>query len=463
MNHIRYILILKLIAAIFLELWRIGQAPVEEWDEARRGINAMGMVAHSDFFSYHFVDQADLFNTKPPLTVWLIALNFKIFGVTAFALRFHSVIAIFFFLIYMVKIILLYRDELFAVIFMGILISVKGIIGFHVGRTGDTDSLLLLFLTGFVYYFLKYWDFDNRRSVYFSAIFFGLAFFTKGVASFIILPSVLAYMLITKRKRFFNADLIFSVLIVLTFMISWGLINQLGNHPAGHGSDLWYRSFSNDLFRRLTDRSFEAGYDPFHIIHVLDMNLNIWNYLLYIGGIIGLYRLILLKKTGELLKDNLLLISLLIGAGYFIILTISINKHRWYLAPALPFIIILIAEFILFIRKRYSKILVFVFIGIALLTLKRFIELNDQNTSARDFFAKFETSISGAEKLYVNESVSQDLIFDLIKYNYKNAVLVKEFPPDDSNFLYFGPVKENAQADILGCLGEDENLVLMVK
>ena len=463
MNHTRYILFFMLITAIFLELWKIGQAPVEEWDEARRGINATGMMEYSDYFSYQFVDQADLFNTKPPLAVWLIALNFKIFGVTTFALRFHSVLAIFFFLIYMLKIILLYRDELFAIIFTGILISVKGIIGFHVGRTGDTDSLLLLFLTGFVYYFLKYWDFDNRRSVYFSAIFFGLAFFTKGVASFIILPAVFAYMFITKRKRFFNADLIFSVLIVLTFIISWGLITQLGNHSAGHGSDLWYRSFSNDLFRRLTDRNFEAGYDPFHVIHVLDMNLNIWNYLLYLGGIIGLYRLILLKKTGELLKDNLLLISLLIGAGYLIILTISINKHRWYLAPALPFLIILIAEFIFYIRKRNSKILPIIFIVIALLTVKRFIELNDQDTSTRDFFAKFETSISCTEKLYVNESVSQDLIFELIKYNYKNAVLVKEFPQNDGDFLYFGHGVDNAQAEVLGCLGENGCLVLNVK
>ncbi|MFW5820452.1 MAG: ArnT family glycosyltransferase [Bacteroidota bacterium] len=107
MNNQSLAVILLILAGMLLETWKIGKQPAERWDEARRGINAVSMMENKDYFHYYYLDRPDTFNTKPPLTVWLIILSFKSFGISNFALRFHSIVAIFFFLLFISKLILL--------------------------------------------------------------------------------------------------------------------------------------------------------------------------------------------------------------------------------------------------------------------------------------------------------------------------------------------------------------------
>ncbi|MGC9343949.1 MAG: ArnT family glycosyltransferase [Bacteroidales bacterium] len=434
------LLLLVILAGFVLQSWKINQQPIEEWDEARRGINALGMLSRGDYLNYYFLDEMDTFNSKPPLTVWLIALNFKIFGVTNFALRFHSILAIYLFLLFFARIVLLYRDEYYAALVIGILISVQGIIGFHVGRTGDTDSLLLLFLTAFIYFFLKYWDFSKKWALYIAAIFFGLAFYTKSVAAFIPVPGVLAYILITRgTKKLFNKELIISVLIAFSIILSWAFLSAKGVDDNRTHLTLWERIFSVDLYRRFTDREFEAGYDPFYIFHVLDMNFNIWNYILYLGGIIGLYRIIKRKTRESLRKNRLILFSLSIICSYVVILTVSMNKHQWYLAPALPFFAVLIVEFIYFLKEKTWMVVPASFVLSVILIAFRFYEFNNPDRSVPEFFEQHHEVIEKAEVIYIDSKVSQDIVFECIKWNYKSATLTNEIQDLQYTQLYLGP------------------------
>jgi 4-amino-4-deoxy-L-arabinose transferase-like glycosyltransferase len=440
MTHKYLILVIVLLCGLFLEIWKIGQHPAEEWDEARRGINALGMIYHDDYLQYHYLNEVDTFNTKPPLTVWLIALNFKIFGVSHFALRFHSIIAILLFFYFSIKLVLLYRDKIYAALFLGIIISVQGIIGFHVGRSGDTDSLLLFFLMAFVYYFLLYRDFGKQWSLYVAALFFGLAFYTKSVAAFIIIPGMLFYLLITgDRKSFFKKEFIISMVIALLFVFSWGVLSTFGNQEGSSDNSLWERIFSIDLYQRFTDRDFEAGYDPFYIIHVLDMNFNIWNYILYLGGIVGLYRVIKLKNQGLILENRLRLFSLSVVTSYIVILTLSMNKHQWYLAPALPFFAILTVEFIYFLKERVHLVLTISFFLIGILVLIRFREFNNPDRTSIEFFDQHREIIEKAECLLIDRQVPQDLVFECVKWNYGAAKLTDTMDESGRDQLYFGP------------------------
>ena len=79
------------IAAVPLLLW-LGVPAVYWWDEARVAINALEMMQSPGLIST-FHNQPDIWNTKPPLAVWLSALSMSLFGVNEFALRLPSALA----------------------------------------------------------------------------------------------------------------------------------------------------------------------------------------------------------------------------------------------------------------------------------------------------------------------------------------------------------------------------------
>jgi 4-amino-4-deoxy-L-arabinose transferase-like glycosyltransferase len=180
-----YFFALVILIATFFSFWKLGTGDLHEWDESEYGVNAYEMLHNRDYVNYYYAGKMDTWNAKPPLLIWMIVLCYKIFGYNAFALRFTSAVATIIFFIFSYKLIRLYKGDKTAFIACMILLSCKAIIGIHVGRTGDTDALLICFLTIGVYYFLLYHDFNKQNKIFLSAIFFGLAFYSKGTAAFI--------------------------------------------------------------------------------------------------------------------------------------------------------------------------------------------------------------------------------------------------------------------------------------
>lgn len=68
----------------------LGKMPLQNWDEARHGINAYEMIRHNNFIANYFQDEFDYWNLKPPISYWSIILGFKIFGYNTFGMRFFS-------------------------------------------------------------------------------------------------------------------------------------------------------------------------------------------------------------------------------------------------------------------------------------------------------------------------------------------------------------------------------------
>ena len=81
------------------------------------------------------------------------------------------------------------------------MLSVRAVIGFHVGRTGDFDAVLLAFLLAGLYFFLLYFDFEQPRALYLAALFWGLAFLTKGPAMAVLWPGLGLYIVLQKRLK----------------------------------------------------------------------------------------------------------------------------------------------------------------------------------------------------------------------------------------------------------------------
>jgi 4-amino-4-deoxy-L-arabinose transferase-like glycosyltransferase len=431
---------LLLLAVVFLETYNISKSPVEEWDEARRGINAISMINHNDYLNYYFLDEPDGFVNKPPLATWLITLNFRIFGYNAFALRLHSILATILFFIFSIKIIRLYKDLRFTLIVLSVLITVKGVIGFHVGRTGDTDSLLLLFMTAAIYYFLRYWDFGDIKSIYFCMLFAGLAFYSKGLGMMLMAPGIIAIIGFSwKKDKIFNRNVLYSVLLFLAFLLSWYILassTSISRNTGESGTgNLWEGLWQVDGLTRFFSRDFEGGYNPWYLLHVFDSYFNVWNYVLYAGILFFIIQWFRRKKTGNTKADRLLNISALITLGLAIILMLSYNKHRWYFAPGYLFLSVITASFIefLILKKEWVKYLLIILVMV--LFARRIIELGENDTSTRDFFNRNGDLIRTSDALYVTREVRQHYVLQLIFQNPSKARILKtdNQPPEMYN------------------------------
>jgi 4-amino-4-deoxy-L-arabinose transferase-like glycosyltransferase len=224
----------------------------------------------------------------------------------------------------------------------------KGLIGHHVARTGDMDSLLVLFSLLTIYNFCCYIDFSQRKRIILSGLFLGLAFFTKATASFLILPGLFVYVIYRQQLKRLFTDYFFwigagvFICFVILCYILFHFISLPIHDPVYNVTTVWERMFLTDAWLRYTHTGLGGigaeGIEPLWLIKTLDAKFNLWNYLFYLAIILFVYRSFFKKKVAanEGLH-RLSKLSLCIITASCFILFFSKTKLVWYLAPVLPF------------------------------------------------------------------------------------------------------------------------------
>jgi 4-amino-4-deoxy-L-arabinose transferase-like glycosyltransferase len=133
--------------AAFLFFFRLGVLPVQDWDEARNGINASEMAQSGNWTVTTWLKEPDYWNSKPPLAIQAQALSILAFGDTPFAMRFPSALAGFLTLLLTVRI-ARERYGRAASLFAGLfLCTAYGFMNLHAARSGNFDGFLTLFFT----------------------------------------------------------------------------------------------------------------------------------------------------------------------------------------------------------------------------------------------------------------------------------------------------------------------------
>lgn len=343
-------LLFCLIACVtFLAFAKLGQKPPHEWDESRTAINAIEMTNNGDWINLHFAGQPDQIRAKPPLLIWLVAASFHNFGYNVFSLRIPSAIATIFIFFFLFKIVHLYKPPWFAFTVGLMLLTVRGIIGYHVGRTGDFDALLLCFLLGGLYYFLQYVDFDQKRLIYPAGIFWGLAFMTKGPAMAVLFPGLLLYIIQTNRfKLIFKKEMLLGMGLCAIFPIGWFITVHLFGHHGSHevysGNNAFQRMFLYDVVDRFTQTEFEGKTevsDPFYLFRYLEISFKYWHYIFYLVVLLGVSRMLFTIGYPKFRPDQLLLfLSINIWFSLGLVLSLGTATKPWYMAPAIPFVAI---------------------------------------------------------------------------------------------------------------------------
>ena len=206
----------------FLILVTNGQWGVIETSEARyaeisREMYRSGDWLHPNLLNIHHYH-------KPPVTYWLTATAFSMFGVNTFSVRFFLIIAFGIQLILIFKLAELvfknrqtafYSTLVYATIPL-VLVSVRGL---------TTDAYLNTFVLMSLYFLLKFRESMKVQYMYCAALAMGLGFLTKGPVIFIV--PILAIAGLGKRNTWPTLKIGQAALGLLIFMFigfSWFLL-----------------------------------------------------------------------------------------------------------------------------------------------------------------------------------------------------------------------------------------------
>lgn len=171
--------------------YHLGESGVANWDEARHMVNAYEMLQSKNWWVTTYRYDVDYYNYKPPFSIWMIVLWFRVFGVSCFSARFYSAVAmclIFLIVVFWSRKEFGYRAALIS----GILFTASvDLYFFHMARSADADALYMLMIVCALYCL-----YDTEKHPWLicgCAFFFSMAFMAKCLHMAVGLVILLAY------------------------------------------------------------------------------------------------------------------------------------------------------------------------------------------------------------------------------------------------------------------------------
>jgi len=423
------------IIAGLLVFWRIDTRGINEWDEARNGVNAYEMYHSGDFINMSYAGAPDTWNAKPPLLTWLIVGSYRLLGFNAFALRLPAALSILGFFLYALRFGRRIADNGTVLLSCFILLSCTAVLGIHTGLTGDFDALLLFFLLAAAYHFICYTDFGEPNAIYLTALFTGLAFYAKGPAALVYIPGYILYGSIRTGgiKWLKDYRIWVAVSIVLLFICSWILLVII----YGHGPGASHYGSSNaietmlvyDTWQRLTSTGFEGGQvrNYMFFFEALDVRFNLWNYVFYATVAAGLYQLARHSKAAWIFlkspENRMLLYSICIILPIALLLTFARYKYDWYLAPAFFFIAYILSAGIGYCLRRWiiGRVIFALLLGFTLLRQGWYI--NGQSSNAGGLISRDAETLEDSVGIVTIGVIRQDVYLRLTWTGYHIAAI----------------------------------------
>ena len=445
-NNLSYLIGL-LIVVSFFAFFKLGSFSLQNGIESRNGVNAIEMMTSSDMFHLQYGDKPDNWQVKPPLTIWATGISFNLFGFNEFALRLPMALATIFAFLFLFKTITLYQQADFAFFTCLILLSVKGLVGRHITDLGEYDALLVCFMMMAVYHFLKYLDFKKRKSQFISAIFFGLAFFTKGFGIVPVLVGLVLYTLVRKQFKPILRQISSweSLGLFLIFPLMW-LLGMNFNFNQTIFANFQQEVLSYSL--QTTDR------DVFLFFNYLKIQYQWWDWIFYTSIPVSLY--LIYKNLGELnpldpanistkriattaikkrgftlqellerpeLKPNIQLLTFSICIWLGLGLFCTFSKNEQYLAFALPFIAITTASGVYYLNNRY-KIASGIFVFALVFTMWHQLEYYLTPSTKPAFIEANKAYIQSTPGIACDADLPPQDIFLYLKFQYPDMPVV---------------------------------------
>lgn len=217
----KFLLLFLFLLCSFIFFTGIGSYGLLDKDEPRYAGCALEMLENNDFIvpKFNFQDRFD----KPALYYWLIAVSYKLFGISDFTSRIPSALCAVLCVLFTWYTSVVVLGKLRG--FICALVLATSIEYILLGRRAATDIALCLFFSGTLYsLFLGYYCKNLKIKIFWtiiSGIFAGLAILTKGPIG-IILPLIVLACFLASRKNFDLKHIkIFFIISFLAVLISF--------------------------------------------------------------------------------------------------------------------------------------------------------------------------------------------------------------------------------------------------
>jgi 4-amino-4-deoxy-L-arabinose transferase-like glycosyltransferase len=313
----------------------IGTRPIVLWDESRVVSNALEMsrTGFSLVTTYGF--KPDLWNTKPPLLIWLIAACVQLFGATEWAVRIPSLLAA----IATVAMVMgfswrLTRNRFIALCAPILLVLSPGYFGFHAGQSADYEMLLCFFTTGYVLLLFEALHRPRPKAplVLACALMISGACLTKGVAG--VLPGVGVALYVVARGRwprlFKTPWYTLGAVMVIALVGGYYVLRE--RVAPGY----WAAVMTEELGGRYLRGMKSHIQSPFYYLR--------WTFSLFsVGPALVLLPFALAFRWPRTRASAFLTYGGFVCIAMLAILSISQTKIFWYMAPTYPVLSIMVA------------------------------------------------------------------------------------------------------------------------
>ncbi len=339
----KYALLAVLLLAIYFPLFmHMDYMPFRQWDESIMASNALDMSKSHHYIVATIFGEPDMGNTKPPLLLWLMQPFIKLLGFNEISIRLPSALAALGLCLYLFFVLGRYaRSYLFSFFAVLALVTFPGYIRNHVVRTGEYDSLLVLFTTAFsLELFLATEAGDKKQQSKHLLWFFvllTLAVLTKGIACMMLAPGLLLYVLFRKKLLPFlkNSSSYIGLAIFLVFGVGFYFLRESLN--PGYLHAVWMNELGG---RYATANEGHTGSFGFYFTELWQFTLGNWKYLLPAILLVALF-----------FTDNRLhrlsVFALVTGFAFLLVVSSAATKLSHYAAPLFPFLAILSGAFLL--------------------------------------------------------------------------------------------------------------------
>lgn len=324
-NKLLFHSLLLFVLSYFIVFLKLDSFHMRWWDESMFAVNTYEMLHNGKFFTPYFHSFPDLYNTKPPLAIWIQLAFTKIAGYNELAIRLPSAVAAALSILLIFRFISIHYSYIWAWVSALILLTSPGFIDFHTARTGESDSLLTFFVLSAHLNFFNYLRDPRKKHIFFFFVFITLTFATKMWASFLFIPAYVIILIRYKQLRSFLFNQAFLYGSGIFILVIFSLLYFREQQAPGY----LQATLLNDACRIF--RTVENHREPaiFYLENLFNKRFSAWFILLIIGC--GFAFSDYAKQEKQLLF-GLTVLSLV----YLIVITCSKTKLIWYDMPLFP-------------------------------------------------------------------------------------------------------------------------------
>lgn len=348
-NYYIFLAVILLMSALNI-FYNTGKMPIYSWDEARHGVNAYEMIKRNNYIVNTYSYKNDYWNLKPPMSFWAVIMGYKLAGFNPLGLRIFSGVSAYV-TILMVTLFTFFRyGKLASIISAAVLSTTVPYILEHCARTGDPDSIFVLFFTAAM---MATALMEKKIAyLYAAGIFFALAFLTKswhaGCIVVICIIYIIASGIIFKLKL---KHIILFMLSASLPIIVWGIVRYRED-----GFVFFREMIRYDLMAR-TSRTLEGHIGSrSYYIGILQSSYGYW-LIIFMSTLLAASALLRPGEFNREKRNQYLLIFLWIAIPV-ILYSIPNTKIAWYILPVYPAMAISIGAVSNFLLRCKSRNLI---------------------------------------------------------------------------------------------------------